>query len=102
MVPIKFGPHGQMVPWSPSTNGPQPIWYPYFRISIACPPGQTEYSRDHLARGIEFLGTICPWVLGTELVGDCLSRGTNRGGPNIQGPYAFGTKYVTAFLWCLQ
>ena len=37
----------------------------------------------------------------TELVGDRLSRGTNQlgtnlGGPNVRGPYAFGTKCVTA------
>ena len=39
--------------------------------------------------------------MGTELVGDRLSRGTNQlgnncGGPNVRGPYAFGTKCVTA------
>ena len=39
--------------------------------------------------------------MGTELVGDRLSRGTNQlgtncGEPNIQGPYAFGTKCVKA------
>ena len=60
--------------WSLWTNGPQPIWSPYFRIPTACPLGQTEYSRDHLSRGTElvgdhlsmgtkFLGTICPWGL---------------------------------------
>ena len=35
--------------------------------------------------------------MGTELVGDRLSRGTNQlgtncGGPNVRGPHAFGTK----------
>jgi hypothetical protein len=40
--------------------------------------------------------------MGTELVGDRLSRGTNQlgtncGGPNVGGPYALGTKCVTAF-----
>jgi len=39
--------------------------------------------------------------MGTELVGDRLSRGTNKlgtncGGPNVRGPYVFGTKCVTA------
>ena len=39
--------------------------------------------------------------MGTELVGDRLSRGinqlgTNCGGPNVRGPYAFGTKCVIA------
>ena len=39
--------------------------------------------------------------MGTKLVGDCLSRGTNQLGthceePNVRGPYAFGTKCVTA------
>ena len=39
--------------------------------------------------------------MGTELVGDRLSRGTNQlgtkcGGSNVPGPYAFGTKCVTA------
>ena len=65
--------------WSPKiqplwTNGPQPIWSPYSRISAACPSGQTEYSRDHLSGGIKlvgdhlsmgpkFLRIICPWGL---------------------------------------
>ena len=39
--------------------------------------------------------------MGTELVGDRLSRGTNQlgtncGGPNVREPYVFGTKCVTA------
>ena len=39
--------------------------------------------------------------MGTELVGNRLSRGTNQlgtnsGGPNVRGPYGFGTKCVTA------
>ena len=59
------------------------ICSPYFQILTACPPGQTDYSRYHLSRG-------------TELVGDRLSRGTNCGGPNVRGPYVFGTKCVTA------
>ena len=73
--PWTNGPH-QI--WSPWTNGPQPIWSPYFQIITACPPGQTEYSRDHLSRG-------------TKLVGDHLSRGTKflgticPGGPNLMG-----------------
>ena len=41
--------------------------------------------------------------MGTELVGDCLSRETNQfgthcAGPNVCGPYAFGIKCVTAFI----
>ena len=43
--------------------------------------------------------------MGTELVGDRLSRGTNQlgtncGEPNVRGPYVFGTKCVTAWLHC--
>ena len=39
--------------------------------------------------------------MGTELVGDRLSRGTNKlgtncRGPNVRGPYVFGTKCVIA------
>ena len=39
--------------------------------------------------------------MGTELVGNALSRGTNQlgthcWGPNVRGPYVFGTKCVTA------
>ena len=39
--------------------------------------------------------------MGKELVGERLSRGTNQlgtncGEPNVQGPYVFGTKCVTA------
>ena len=95
--------------WSPWTNGPQPIWSPYFQIITACHPGQTEYSYifgDHLfGRGTKFLGTICPWgqncigwgpfVQKDQLIGDQL-WGTNCGGPNVRGPYVFGTKCVTA------
>ena len=48
--------------------------------------------------------------MGTELGGDCLSRGTNKlgthcGGPNVRGPYAFGihsTKCGTAKLLILK
>ena len=42
--------------WSPWTNGPQPIWSPYFQIITDCPPGQREYSRDHLSRGTKLVG----------------------------------------------
>ena len=80
--------------WSPWTNGPQPIWSPYSQIITACPPGQTEYFRDHLSRGTKLVGDHLS--MGTELVGDHLSRGTNCRGPNVRGPYAFGTKCVTA------
>jgi hypothetical protein len=61
-VPIKFGPHGQTVPI---------IWSLYFQIPTACPPGQTEYSRDHLSRGTKLVGDHLS--MGTELVGDHLS-----------------------------
>ena len=37
--------------WSLWTNGPQPIWSPYFLNPTACLLGQTEYSKDHLSRG---------------------------------------------------
>ena len=42
--------------------------------------------------------------MGTELLGDRVSRGTNEfgtncGGPNVRGPYLFGTKCVTAGGW---
>ena len=45
--------------------------------------------------------------MGTELVGDFLSReinqlGTHCTGPSVCGPYAFGTKCVTAFLSTLK
>ena len=36
--------------------------------------------------------------MGTELVWDRLSRGTNQLGTNCGGPYVFGTKCVTAVL----
>ena len=88
--------------------GPEPIWSPDFRIPTACPPGQMEYSRDHLSRRPNWLGTICPWgpnfgglfVHGTELV--CLFVqwdkliGDQLWGTKCPGPYAFGTKCVTA------
>ena len=90
LIPIKLIPLDK---WSQSNSVPldkwsPKIWSPYFRIPTACPPGPTEYSRDHLSRG-------------TKLVGDRLSRGTNQlgtncGGPNVWGPYAFGTKCATA------
>ena len=46
--PWTNGPH-QI--WSPWTNGPQPIWSQYLQIITACPPGQTEYSRDQIGWG---------------------------------------------------
>ena len=45
--------------------------------------GGPMFFRDHLS-------------MGTELVGDRLSRRTNQLGTNFGGPSAFGTKYVTA------
>ena len=38
------------------TNGPQPIWSPNFRFSTTFPPGQMEFSRDHLSRGTKLVG----------------------------------------------
>ena len=75
MVPIRFGPRGQMVPNSPT----------------ACPPGQMEYSRDHLSRrtklvwdhlsmGIEFLGTNSPW--GLNWLGTVCPEGPINWGPD--------------------
>ena len=71
LIPLDKQSPSNLVPmdkWSPK------IWSPYFQIITACPPGQTEYSRDHLSRGTKlvgdhlsrgtkFLGTICPWGL---------------------------------------
>ena len=52
MVPNQFGPPGQMVPR-------------IFCLSRAPAGGQAvmiwKYG-DHLSRGTEFLGTICPWI----------------------------------------
>ena len=53
-----------------------------------------EYSRDHFSRETKLVGDHLS--MGTELVGDRLSIGTNCGEPNVWGPYAFGTKCVTA------
>ena len=64
----------------PMDKSSPPIRSMYFRISTACPSGQTEYSRDHLSwgaklvedhlsMGIKFSGIICPWRrswLGTD------------------------------------
>ena len=101
MVPKESVP---MDKWSPTNL------VPYFQISTACHPGQTEYSRDHLSRGFkfvrdhlsmetEFLGTICPWGLnwlGTvclegpinwgPIVGDQMSGDHMRLGPNVSQP----------------
>ena len=49
----------------------------------------------NFARGTKLVGDHLS--IGTELVGDRLSRGTNQlgtncGGPNVRGPYWFGTK----------
>ena len=54
---------------------------------------------DHLSMGTELVRDCLS--MGTELVGDCLSRRTNQlgtscGGPNVQRPYEFRTKCVTA------
>ena len=86
--PQKFGPPGQMVPnqFVPCISGsPQPV--PLDKRNIPFVQGDRIFG-DHLS-------------MGAELAGDHLSRGTNQlgtncGGPNVQGPYAFGTKCVTA------
>ena len=83
---------------SPWTNGPQPIRSLYFRIPIACLPGQTEYSRDHLSRGTKLVEDHLS--MGTELVGDRLSWRTNQletdcWVQNVREPYAFETKCIS-------
>ena len=91
---------------TPWTNGPQPIWSPYFWIPTACPPGQKEYSRDHLSMGTKLVGTTCPrgpnfggpFVHGDQIGWDHLSRGTGSGGPEVRGSNGFGTKCVAAVI----
>ena len=44
--------------------------------------------------GTEFLGTICPW--GHNWLGTVRPEGPINWGPNVRGPYVFGTKCVTS------
>ena len=93
-VPIQFGPQGQtvlknLVPldkWSPTNLVPE------FQIITACPPGQREYSSDHLSRGTKlvgdhlsrgtkFLETICPW--GQNWLGTVCPEGPINWGPIV-------------------
>ena len=48
----------------------------------------TKLVGDHLSMWTKIIGTICPWGLNW--------LGTHCLGPNVQWPYAFGTKCVTA------
>ena len=41
-----------------------------------------------------FLGTICPW--GLNWLGTICPEEPINWGPNVRGPYVFGTKCVTA------
>ena len=96
MVPNQFGPPGKMVPRLFCLSKGQAVMIWKYGDQIC---------GDHLSRGTlcpggpNRLGTICP--RGPELIRDHLSRGTNLlgtnyGGPNVRGPYAFGTKCVAA------
>ena len=80
--------------WSPLTNGPQPIRSLYFLIPSYCPPGQTEYSGDHLSMGTKLVGdhlsmvTVCPkepinWgpIVGNQKFGDYMRLGLNVSEP---------------------
>ena len=108
-----FDPHGQMVPknlvpmdkWSPTNSVPLDNWSLEYSN---CPGGQAvgiwkywnHIGWGPFVRGHQIFGNHLS--MGTELVRDRLSRGTNKlgtncGGPNVQGPYVFETKCVTAF-----
>ena len=100
--PWTNAPHGIRSLW---TNGPQPIWSPNFWIPTTCPPGQMEYSRDHLSRGtklvgdhlsmgIKFLGTVCPEgpINWGPIVGEQMSGDHMRSGPNVSQ-----SKYISTF-----
>ena len=74
----------------PNQFGPHPIWSPYIWIPIACPHGQTDYSRDHLSRGTKlvanhlsmgtkFLGPVAPW--GQNWLGTVCPEGPINWGP---------------------
>ena len=102
-IPIKLFPQDRRSPsnlillenWSPKfcspwTNGPQPIWFPHFRILTACPSGQMEYSRDNLSRRTKLVADHLS--KGNELAGNLFSRGTDQLGTNCGGPYVFAIK----------
>ena len=96
MVPIKFGPHGQMVPknlvpldkwspkiWSPWTNGPQEFGPPgqvvpnQFGPRISGSPQPVPLDERNI------LGTICPW--GPNWLGTICPFGPNFWGPFVHG-----------------
>ena len=94
--PPKLGPPGQMVhnQFGPHISAsPQSVTLDKLNIQVTICLG------GPYVHGDQILGDHSP--MGTELVGDRLSKGTNQlgtkcGGPNVQGPYGFGTKCVTA------
>ena len=82
-VPNQFCPHGQMVLnklWWFGNMGTKLVW-------------------DHLSMGTKSFGTICPWGQ-NWLRTVCPERPINWG-PNVRGPYVFGTKCVTAHIHTL-
>ena len=129
--------------WSPWTNSPHQIWSPWTNVPKKFgPPGQMVPNQfgPYISKSSQLvpldkqniLGTICPggpnWLgpfvhgdrifwdhlsMGTELVGDCLSReteffgticpwgqevgGPEVGGPEVRGSNGFGIKCITAF-----
>ena len=65
----------------------------------------TKLVGDHLSIKTKFLGTICPWGqnwLGTVCPEGPIDWGPICGGPNVRGPYVFGTKCVTAPYFCFH
>ena len=112
MVPGHLVPHnGSPIDWSLWTNSPQTIrspwtdgpqkfeWSPTNLVPLdkwsleysVSPGGQavgiqkygTEFVRDHLCRGINFMGIVCP---GRQEVGDRKSRDQIGSGPNASQP----------------
>ena len=47
---------------------------------------------NHLSMGLNWLGTVCQE--------GPINLGTHCGGLNVRGPYALGTKCVTASIFC--
>ena len=74
MVPIQFGPPGQMVLTT-------------FCLSRGTERGDPKYG-DQIGWG--------PFVQGDQFYEDRLSRGTGSGGPEIWGSSGFGTKWFAA------
>ena len=81
-------------PWGPN------IWGPFVygdHLSMG-----TELAVDRIGGGPNFGGPFVqgdhivwgPFVQRDQLIGDHLSRGTWRGGPEVRGPSRFGTKCV--------